>query len=273
MHRLGAVVLGAVVLGLVATSAASHVWGPAKAIKIGVLTDCTGSWSFEHDDTLASADLALIQQGATAAGASPRDGVAGATILGRPIELSFGCSDGSPASALAEARRLVERVGVSVLIGPLIEDEELALQTYARRRPAIAFVNGSGSVRLRRPSPNFFSFHTDGAQWSAGTGSYAYRALGWRRAVTITDDHDMFNWSQTAGFVAEFCSLGGTIVKRVRVPPGITDLSSVLAKLPRSSVDGVYVATGPAVPNALLKAYPVLRQDAARKLMIGTENV
>ena len=97
-------------------------------------------------------------------------------------------------------------------------------------RPAIAFVNGSASVRLRRPAPNFFSFHADGAQWSAGAGSYAYRELGWRRAVTITDDHDMFNWSQTAGFVAEFCSLGGTIVKRVRVPPGITDLSSVLAQ-------------------------------------------
>ena len=273
MHRIGAVVLGAAVLGLVAASAASHVQGAAEAIKIGVLTDCTGFWSFEHDNTLAGVDLALIQQGATAAGASPRDGVAGATILGRPIELSFGCSDGSPASALEEARRLVERVGVSIVIGPLSGDEEVALQAYARRRPTVAFVNGSASVRLQHPAPNFFSFHADGAQWSAGTGSYAYRALGWRRAVTITDDHDMFNWSQTAGFVAEFCSLGGTIVKRVRVPPGITDFSSVLAQLPRVGIDGVYVATSEAVPIALLKAYSLLRPDAARKLMIGIENV
>lgn len=106
-----------------------------------------------------------------------------------------------------------------------------------------------------------------------GTGSYAYHELGWRRAVTITDDHDTFNWSQTAGFVAEFCSLGGTIVKRVEVPSGTTDFSSVVAQLPRVGVDGVYVATSEAVPVALLNAYSVLRHDAARKLMIGAFDV
>lgn len=267
------VALGTAVLALIAGNAPSHVRVAAKAIKIGVLTDCSGFWSFERDNTLAGADLALIQDGATAAGTAPGDGVVGATIRRRPIELSFGCSDGSPASALEEARRLVERVGVSVLIGPLNGDEELALQAYARLRPAIAFVNGSASVRLQHPAPNFFSFHADGAQWSAGTGSYAFHELGWRRAVTITDEHDMFNWSQTAGFVAEFCSLGGTIVKRLGVPSGTTDFSSVLAQLPRVGVDGVYVATDEAVPVALLNAYPLLGRHAAQNLMIGATNV
>ena len=97
MHRLGAVVLGAAVLGLVATSAASHVQGAAKAIKIGVLTDCTGFWSFEHDDTLGSADLALIQHGATAAGASPET-----ESLARP---SSGVRSSSRSAAATDRRR------------------------------------------------------------------------------------------------------------------------------------------------------------------------
>ena len=45
--------------------------------------------------------------------------------------------------------------------------------------------------------------------------TYAYRELGWRTAVVIADEQfNPFNWSQVAGFIAEFCSLGGTIAKR-----------------------------------------------------------
>ena len=274
LSRVGMVALGAAVLALIAGNAPSRAEGPATAIKIGVLTDCTGASGASSTTTRSQAPISRSSRAVR-----PQQGRVPETVssarrsIGRPIELSFGCSDGSPASALEEARRLVERVGVSVLIGPLNGDEELALQAYARRRPAIAFVNGSAAVHLQHPAPNFFSFHADGAQWSAGTGSYAYRELGWRRAVTITDDHDTFNWSQTAGFVAEFCSLGGTIVKRVGVPSGPPTSPASLAQLPRVGVDGVYVATSEAVPVALLKAYSVLRHDAARKLMIGAFDV
>jgi branched-chain amino acid transport system substrate-binding protein len=269
-RRLRVLALAAALALLIAVAAQSRTQRSADPIKIGLLTDCNGAWATFTDYTLAGAELALIERGAKVAGPDPKDGVSGARIAGRPIQLSFGCSDGSPVSALKEARRLVERVGVSALIGPANGDEELALQDYARRRPTVAFVNGSASLRLPHPAPNFFSFHADGAQWSAGTGSYAYNVLGWRRAVTITDQHSTFNWSQTTGFVAEFCSLGGTIIKRVGVPSGISDFSGVIAQLPGSGVDGVYVASTPsAMLLALIHAYPVLRQHLSRKLLVA----
>ena len=259
----------AVCLALTAGGAQSRVTDSAPPIKIGLLADCSGFYGAFGDFAFAGAELALIQQRARTAGPSPRDGVSGAALLGHPIRIFLGCADGSPASALEQARRLVETVGVGILIGPLNGDEELALQGYARRWPAIAFVNGSAALQLRHPAPNFFSFHADGAQWDAGLGSYAFHTLGWRRVVTITDVHDAFNWAQTAGFDAEFCSLGGTITKRIGVPSGTQDLSSVATAVPRRGVDGLFVASASNVTGALMAADPALSRHLATRLLTG----
>jgi branched-chain amino acid transport system substrate-binding protein len=258
--------LGALAL---ATTGAVQRGNSAAPIRIGIISDCAGIWSTFYDYTLAGAELALIERGARPAGQSPVDGVDGATIAGRPVRLSFGCADNTPASALTEARRLVENVGVDVVIGPLSGNEELALQEYSRRRPGLAFVNGSSSVPLQDPAPNFFSFHTDGAQWEAGVGAYAYHRLGWRTAVTLTRENDVFFWSQSAAFIAEFCSLGGHIVKRVSVPPGTTDFSGITAQLPRRGVDGVFFGTNSDAVVALARAYPGLRGNLARRMLTG----
>ena len=141
--------------------------------------------------------------------------MSGVSVGGRPIRLYFGCdaTDGgsSTAQTLAEARRLVEQVGVDILIAPTDTPDELALQQYARMHPHTTFVDGAGAAPDPNPAPNFFKFNTNGAQWMAGLGSYAYHALGWRRAVTVSYAPDVFWWAQAAAFDAEFCSLGGTI--------------------------------------------------------------
>ena len=262
-------VVAGVLVALLSGGAQSQMQSAPQPIRIGILTDCSGFWAAEADYTVAGAELALLQHGASRAGAAPLDGVSGAAILGHPIRLSIGCTDGSTASALEEARRLVENGRVDVLIGSVTGDEELALQDYARRRPSTAFVNGSGSLRLPDPARNFFSFHVDGAQWSAGEGGYAYHDLGWRRAVTITDEHNTFNWSQTAGFLAEFCSLGGKIVKRIGVPSGTQDFSAVIARLPRTGIDGIYVASTSELPIALIKVDPFVHRNVSAEAAPG----
>jgi branched-chain amino acid transport system substrate-binding protein len=171
-----------------------------------------------------------------------------------------------------EARRLVEQVGVDVLIGPLAGSQEAALQAYARRHPATTFVNGTASAHLGDPAPNFFSFHPTGAQWMAGLGRYAYHDLGWRTAVTVGGSTtDIFTWSQMAGFAAEFCALGGRISERVWLRPG--DPSAVLAQVPRADVDGFVVAASPEVVLALVNGSPALRGNLSRRLILGTTAV
>ena len=242
---------------------------PPGAIKIGVLSDCAGPYGGVYDATLAGAELPLIQRGGTPAGPKLTDGIRGVSVGGRPVQLFFGCADGTTASALVEARRLVEKIGVDVLIGPIAGEEELALQDYARRHPGVAFVNGTAGAQQLDPAPNFFSFHLDGAGWSAGLGDYAYRTLGWRTVVTVEEEADtLFNWTQTAGFDAEFCSLGGIVVKRIWVPPATQDYSSVIAQIPPGT-DGLFAASGPDTVLALANGYPPLRGNVSRKLLIG----
>jgi branched-chain amino acid transport system substrate-binding protein len=243
---------------------------PRGAIGIGVLADCTGPIGSRYDESIAGAELVLLDHGGRKAGTSVRDGVEGARIAGKPVTLALGCSDGTASSALAEARRLVEQVGVHILIGPSQAGQELALQEYARRRPGVAFVNGLAGAQLLNTPPNFFSFLPDGAQWMAGLGAHAYRTLGWRRAVIVADTtFDAFHWAQAAGFIAEFCSLGGTIVRRIWVRREMHDYSAAIAQIPSRGVDGILAATSAQTSAALIDEYPGLRGNFSRKLIFG----
>jgi ABC-type branched-subunit amino acid transport system substrate-binding protein len=243
---------------------------PDGTIGVGLIADCSGANANGYDASLAGAEAALFSHGAHRVGTKIADGIQGATVAGKPVAIEQGCSDGTAASTLAEARRLVEQVGVKILIGPTDSPEWLALQDYARRQPGIAFVNGTASPQVLSPSPNTFSFTPDAAQWTAGLGAYAYHRLGWRRAVTVagTDD-DLFNWAQTAGFDAEFCALGGTIVKRVWVPKAAPDYAAVAARIPTAGVDGVFATGETRSVIAVAKRAPLLRGDLSQKLLIG----
>ena len=157
------------------------------------------------------------------------------------------------------------------MIGPLTGDEGLALQDYARRHPQIAFVNGSSSAQQLDPAPNFYSFLYDGAQWMAGVGAYAYHTLGWRTAVTVANS-DTFDWAQAAGFDAEFCSLGGTIVKRIWIPPGHAGLLRSGGPGPTVGRRRTPCRGGGArrALQALATGYAGLRGNISRNVVTGT---
>ncbi len=244
-----------------------------RPIRIGVLTDCVGYWSFAYDVTLAGAELALIERGAAARGKGPQCGVTDAAVAGRPVHLLTACLDGTATTTIVRTRELVERDHVDVVIGPLAGNEEVALVDYARTKPGTVFVDGSASTHFQDPPPNFFSFHPDAIQWMAGLGSYAYDTLRWRRVVTITAEPDLFDWGETAGFLAEFCSLGGRVAKRISVPPGTDDYSRIIAQVPAKRVDGFFLAGASGIGGvgavALARAYPGLRGNISRKLILG----
>ncbi len=221
-----------------ALAAASCGSGGSGTIRIGVLAECEGAFGFSSAAAWAGAELPLISRGARPLGPEPANGLRAAVVAGKKVELFLGCGDDTAQKTLSEARRLVEEVGVDVLIGPTEESEAFAVRDYARKRPGVTFLDGTAagqSLTLDEPAPNFFRFSTDGAQWIAGLGRYAYRTLGWRRAVTIAPD-DGFEYTQVAGFVAEFCALGGTVVKRLWGTQG--DVSGYAT---RHRADGFFV--------------------------------
>ena len=158
-----------------------------------------------------------------------------------------------------------------ILLGPLSGDEGVAVANYAKSIPDVTFVNGTSgaqSTTLSGRRPNFFRFGGDGAQWMAGLGTYAYNELGWRKVAILGEDYS-FPYTQAAGFVSEFSSLGGEVTARTWVPLTQTDWSSPVAQLPRD-VDGVLLLTGGTNTVAAEKAFIQIGKDPGKFLLGGS---
>jgi len=273
---LGGVVAAAACVGAVLAGGTLAAGSAATPIKIGILSTCQGPFAPFYPETTAGARTALIQlAGGKPAGTGATSPVKGAQIGGHPIQLVYGCSNAQPDVALKEARRLVEQEKVDILLGPLSGDEGIAVANYSKKRPNTTFVNGTSAAQdttLHVRSPNFFRFTTDGAQWMAGLGTYAYKTLGWKNAVVIGDDYS-FPYTQAAGFVAEFCSLGGNIVKRIWPPLGTKDYSGFITQIPKTGVDGFMMAVGGTGTVAFVKDFEGLAGNVSKKMVGGSVTI
>jgi branched-chain amino acid transport system substrate-binding protein len=262
----------AVVTAAVAASAATAKT-TASVIKVAVLSDCQGAFgSFDGQDLAGVVSAMSEYAGAKPVNPNdPRKGWTGGSIGGHPLKLvGIGCSNDKADTAIKETKRLMEQLGADVMIGPLSGDESIAVANYAKQHPTKTFVDGSAGAQdttLKVQAPNFFRFNGDGAMWNAGLGDLAYNKLGWKTAAVVADDYS-FAWTSAAGFIAEFCAVGGTISKRVFPPLNTTDYSSYAQQMP-TNVDGTFVAVGGAGLIPFLKAYEQAHGPIDGKKFIG----
>jgi branched-chain amino acid transport system substrate-binding protein len=246
--------------------------GGGGTIKVGILSDCEGAFGAFYEPDIAGAQVPLINRGAKATNPKkPSDGVEGAKIAGKNIDIvGYGCADDTADKAIEETRRLMEQEDADILVGPLSGDEGIAVANYAKEHPDKTFVNGTSGAQdttLKVQAPNFFRYNTDGAQWSAGLGDYAYNELGWRTAAIVGDDYS-FPYTSLAGFVAEFCAIGGDVTKRVWPPLNEKDYSSFISQIPED-VDGLYVGVGGSGLISFIKQYEQQRGKIDTKKMMG----
>lgn len=214
-------------------------------IKIGLLSTLEGPFAPFGEAANMGTKVALLEKGGKLDGTGPRDGVSGAKVGGKEIELVVESSDATPDVAVEAARRLVEQNKVDAVVGPLSGDEGIAIKNYAKQHLDTTFVNGSSGAQnttLRDPAENFFRFSTDGAQWMAGLGKYAAGELGYKTVATVGEDYS-FPYDQVGGFMTEFCGAGGRVTKKIWTPLGTKDYASYIAQIPKD-VDAVYVALG-----------------------------
>jgi branched-chain amino acid transport system substrate-binding protein len=219
--------------------------GGGGTIKIGLLSTLEGPFAASGAASDMGAKIALLEAGGKLQGTGPRDGVTGAKAGGKTIQLVIESSDATPDVAVEAMRRLIEQNKVDVAVGPLSGDEGLAIKNYAKQHTDKTFVNGTSAAQnttLREPAPNFFRFTTDGAQWMAGLGKYAYGDLGFKRMATVAEDYS-FPYDQVGGFMTEYCAAGGHVAKKIWVPLGTKDYASYITRIPKD-VDAVYVALG-----------------------------
>lgn len=209
----------------------TNIAAAQEKLKIGVMATLSGALTSGGEDGVRGVQIAAKQ--------------AGNRIAGREVELIIAATDASPDSALRAARKLVEQDRVQVIIGPLSGSEGIAMRDYTKTVPNLVMINGSsGALETTyvNPSPNFFRFNSDGAQWMAGLGEYVFKDKGYKKIAVIGEDYS-FPYTQVFGFATGYCRAGGQIVQRQWVPLGTKDFGSVIANIP-DEVDAVFLGLG-----------------------------
>jgi len=221
----------------------------ADKLKVGVTATLEGTYTVLGEDGMRGYDLAVEAHGGKAGG--------------KEIETVVGSTDASPDSAVRAAKKLVEQDKVDVLISPLSGAEGIAIRDYSKTQPQITVINaGSGALETTygdpsagiTPSPTFFRFNLDGAQWHAGLGDYAYNVKGYKKIAAIAEDY-AFTYTQVMGLTVEYCKAGGQITKRLWVPLGTKDFASYIPQLLSEDVDAIYLGLGGADAVNFLNQY------------------
>jgi branched-chain amino acid transport system substrate-binding protein len=240
------------VLGAAITVAFAGSAFAQESVKIGLLATLEGPFAAGGADGMRGAELALKQRG----------GMAG----GKKIELVKASSNAQPDVAVNAVRKLVEQDKVQIVVGPLSGGEGIAVKNYSKSQPGLTFINGSSGAQgatLVDPSPNFFRFNTEGAQWMTGLGEYAL-SKGYKRMALIAEDYS-FPYSQVQGFMAGYCKAGGKVVDKIWVPLGNKDYASAIAKIPKN-IDALLVVLGGSDAVNFLTQY---EQAGGDKPMVG----
>ena len=245
--------IGSIIGVAVAAACAGAVLAQSgQPVKIGLLATLEGPFAAGGADGMRGAELAIKQRGGV--------------VAGRKIELLKASSDAKPDVAVNATRKLVEQDKVDIMVGPLSGGEGIAVKEYSKTQPNITFINGSSGAQaatLVNPSPNFFRFNTEGAQWMVGLGK-ATLDKGYKRVMVIAEDY-AFPYSQVQGFMSEYCRLGGKVPVKAWVPLGGKDYSSVIARIP-NDIDALVVVLGGADAVNFLNQYEAAGGD---KPMVG----
>jgi ABC-type branched-subunit amino acid transport system substrate-binding protein len=219
----------------------SAVWAQDK-IKVGVTATLEGTYTVLGEDGIRGFKVAVNKYG-------PKAG-------GKELEFVIASTDATPDSAVRAVKKLIEQDKVQILISPLSGDEGIAVKNFSKTHPELTFINaasGAQETTFPDPSPNFFRYNMDGAQWQAGLGDYAYNSKGYKKIATVGEDYS-FVYTQVFGLVLEFCAAGGQVTSRQWVPLGTKDFASTISSLP-DDVDAIYLGLGGADAVNFLNQY------------------
>jgi branched-chain amino acid transport system substrate-binding protein len=190
----------------------------------------------------------------------------GNKLAGRPIELHVADTGGNPAQARTKTQELVERLKVSVLIGPLAAFEALAIDDFIRSsQTPILTVAGAEDMTQRKANPWLVRPSSTSAQPSHPLGDYAAKEMKFKRVAVLADDF-AFGHENVSGFQRVFEDGGGKVVQKIFTPLNAPDYGTYISQL-KPNLDAVY--SGHAGSNAF-KFCKQLREYGNRVQILGS---
>ncbi|MBS7701228.1 MULTISPECIES: ABC transporter substrate-binding protein [unclassified Chelatococcus] len=166
---------GTVVASVLAAIATIGGASAEDVIKLGLLPSTTGPGAANGAAMTAGVELAVAE--INKAGG----------VIGRQIKIIRGDTQSNPTTAAGEARRLIDREGVQILIGPAISQEAVPAVEVATAGKIVQVTNAGTTALTPKVGPYHFSFNTDIAS-AAKIIVDTLKDMGIQRVGLLADD-------------------------------------------------------------------------------------
>jgi len=239
--RLAALAL-APILALLSPAPAAHA-ASTGPIKIGLLLPVTGVLTVQGTDTTKGFELYLAKMAGK--------------VGGRDVVVIKEDTEAKPDVGLTKLKKLVERDGVDVVVGPVSSAVALAIRPYVQAQAIPLVIPVAFSRDLTAPGKNLPSVFrvietTDQSNYPMGT--WMMKQTPHRRLIVVATDWVAGRHSAEA-FMAGYKAAGGQVVKEVYPPLNTADYAPYLAQLTATPADAVWAWVGGADAIRFVKQY------------------
>lgn len=167
-------------------------------------------------------------------------------ILGRPVEFVNLDSKSDPVTSSDVGAQLVQR-GADAII-PAADFDMGGPACREAQKAGIVCISTTASSPLfgsEALGDKVFTLSMWNTTMGATAAEYAYKTKGWTKAWVVTDTFIDYTTSLSRYFIAQFKSLGGTVLFEDTYTQGAQDFSAQLARIQASSEkpDFIYVSS------------------------------
>ena len=158
-------------------------------------------------------------------------------------------SSNSPEQALAAAQELINRDGVSVIVGPMLSGQAIPVARLADRAGMPMIVQVATNPEVTRGTRTVFRVcYTDDFQGRA-MARFTFDLLKARRAALLFNVADAYSSGITGVFSRELAARGGRVVLSEKFTTGAEDFRAQLSRIKVAHPDVLFL---PNFPNEIL---------------------
>jgi branched-chain amino acid transport system substrate-binding protein len=208
-------------------------------IKIGFIAPTTGNFAQMGLEMIEGAKMVLERNNYT--------------VAGRKIEFISEDESMAPDTAANKARKLIKHDSVHLVTGVFMTSSAYAVGAICKEfeTPLLITVAGGDDLTQRKSSKWVNRVTLTSSEMGFVPGDYAYKYLGWRKALSIAMDYGMGH-EAVGGFQTVFEQLGGKVIQKIWVPMTTMDFGPFVASMNREA-DGIMDSVSGAMSVRLMK--------------------
>lgn len=220
-------IAGRIALSLTLAGAGFGAAQAADTVKVGLMLPYTGTYT-----ALGNAITNGFKQYVAENGGK---------LGGREVEYSVVDDESNPAKATENARKLVSREKVDVLVGTVHSGVAMAMAKVARDSKTLMIIPNAGANELTGPLCSPYVFRSSFSAWQPSYAmGEALAKKGIKTVATVTWKYS-FGEESVAGFKEAFEKGGGKIVKDMTLPFPNVEFQPFLTEIASLKPDAVFV--------------------------------